>query len=478
MSSIVYMKSKNSDKVYVYVNEKTGSGYSRRCIGHLDKVTGEIVPNKERGGTPTVMTRSYGINTLLRRISDDIGLSESIQIIFKDSWDSIMTLAFYSLCEGSHITGLERWMEFNESPRMWPLSIDQVNSIMKDITQERIESFFRVWKNKMGDHEYVVTSISTERSTNKESKNDFEKEFSTEIQMCFGRDSGLPVAYSIHPTKYRSVTEMATSLDWMEWLNGSGPSFFFTLEQTGEIDVDSIIGTEHDYLLELPPKDNLFARTLDGFSTDRKGYSIEMDADRREIHGIDVDVYLFYDPMKAEIETSRFLEIMNRCKFELDNQHYVASHSSLYNRYFLFRGRGDCEFNSEEIMKHNKEAGYRIFMTNRHKDRSQVLRMVERVDYFREMFEKIKGDEDISAIKLYTASVLKSRFFIQFLATILGERLRRMISDAELNETVESVLYQMKCMIRVDRSDRKRPLMSDMNEHQREILDKLLFNTT
>ena len=478
MSSIVYMKSKNSDKVYVYLNEKTESGYRRRCIGHLDKETGEIVPNKEKGDAPTVATRSYGVNLLLRKISDDIGLTESIQVIFKDSWDSIMTLAFYSLCEGSHITGLERWMEFNETPRMWPLSIDQVNSILKGITEENAESFFRVWNNKMKNDSYVVSSISTEQSVNKESKNDFEKEFSTEIQVCFGKESGLPVAYRVHPTKYRSMAEMNASYDWMKWLNGTNPLFFFTEEQTNEIDTDSIIGTDRPFILELPRGNNLFVNILNEFRIDGSMHSAEMEKYKLMIHGTNVNAFLLYDPMEAEIETARFLEIMNRCKFELDNQHYVASHSPLYNRYFLFRGRGDNEFNSEEIMRHNRSAGYRIFLTNDDADRLWILGLVERMDHFRTMFEHIKGDEDISAIKLYTSSMTISRYFIQFLATILGERLKQIISDAELNETVESVLYQMKCLIRVDRSDRKRPLMSNMNDHQKAILDILLFNRT
>ena len=474
MSSIVYMKSKNGDKVYVYVNEKTESGYRRRCIGHLDKVTGEIVPNREKGEAPTVAARSYGVNLLLRNISDDLGLTESLQVIFKESWDSIMTLAFFSLCEGSHITGLERWMEFNETPRMWPLTIDQVNSIIKGVTLERIDSFFKVWNSKMGDEGYDISSISTEISVSKESKNDFEKEFSTEIQVCFGKESGLPVAYRIHPTRYRSVPEMVSSFDWMEWLDGTEPRLLFTKEQTMEIDLDSIITSGRPYILELPSKNSLFANILDRFSIVKNRYSVGMSDYELEVHGTGVKIYVLYDPMEAEIETSRFLDIMNRCKFELDNQHYVASHSSLYNKYFLFRGRGDLEFNSEEIMKNNRMAGFRIFVSNVSTDRTKILGMVERMDHFRSMFEHLKGDEDTSAIKLYSSTAIISRYFIQFLSAILGGRMRQMISDAELDETVESVLYQMKCLIRVDRSDRKRPLMSDMNEHQRMILDKLI----
>ena len=477
MTSIVYMKSKKGDNVYVYVNEKTESGYRRKCIGHLDHVTGEIVPNKEKGDAPSVTTRSYGINMLLRRISDDIGLTESIQIIFKDSWDSIMSLAFYFLCEDSSIMRLGRWMEFNETPRMWPLTIDQVNSILRGVTHENIDSFFRVWNKRAGDHRYMVSSISTEHTVDKRSKNDFEKEFSTEVQVCFGRESGLPIAYRAHPTRYRTVPDMKASVEWMEWLEGKEPFFFITGDQTEEMDPGSIAEMEGQYLFELPPSDSLFGKLMGGFKIEGNTYDPQIRTGRRELFGKRADVHIYYDPKKAEREISRFLEVMDRCRFELENQHYVASHSSLYNKYFLFRGRGDVEFNSEAMMNHNRPAGYRILISNEISDPGDAFDLTDRIDFFRGMFERMRNDEDVTALKLYTGSNIASRMFIQFLATILGERLRRMLSDAGLDETLESTLFQMKCMMRVDQSNRKKPLMSEMNEHQREIMDRLIFSS-
>ncbi|MBO7351996.1 MAG: hypothetical protein J6U12_03670, partial [Candidatus Methanomethylophilaceae archaeon] len=364
MSSIVYMKSKKGDNVYVYLNEKTESGYRRKCIGHLDRITGEIVPNREKGDAPSVVTRSYGVNLLLRKISDDIGLTESLQIIFKDSWDSIMTLVFYILCEGSGFDKLERWMEFNETPRMWPLNLDQVNSILKGVTQDAIDSFFRVWNKRVDDEGYVVSSVSTEQTVDKASKNDFEKEFYTEIQVCFGRESGLPIAYRIHPTRYRTVPEMIESERWMEWLDEKKPSYYLTKEQTEEMDIVPIAGMDRSYLLELPTSNNLFDSYLEGFKVEDGTYASQVRTGRRRISGHDANIHIFYDPRRAELEISRFLAMMDRCHFELTNQQYVVSHSALYNRYFIFKGREEAEFNSEAIMKHNKPAGFRILVSN------------------------------------------------------------------------------------------------------------------
>ena len=52
MSSIVYLKNKTNGKTYAYLNEsvwdkETGRcRCKRKCLGHLDPATGEIIPNK------------------------------------------------------------------------------------------------------------------------------------------------------------------------------------------------------------------------------------------------------------------------------------------------------------------------------------------------------------------------------------------------------------------------------------------------
>ena len=50
MSSIVYLKNKTNGKTYAYLNESVWDSETgkckckRKCLGHLDPVTGDIVP--------------------------------------------------------------------------------------------------------------------------------------------------------------------------------------------------------------------------------------------------------------------------------------------------------------------------------------------------------------------------------------------------------------------------------------------------
>ena len=89
MTSLVYLRNKTNDRVYVYVNEKVTdkegrSTYRRRCIGHLDEETGDIIPNTHRSQSPSADIEYIGMSKTIRELSDRIGLSEVLKMKFAE----------------------------------------------------------------------------------------------------------------------------------------------------------------------------------------------------------------------------------------------------------------------------------------------------------------------------------------------------------------------------------------------------------
>ena len=475
MSSLVYLKSKNGDTVYVYVNEKGEDGrYHRRCIGHLDPITGEVLENKKKEHRTEAKVRSYGVNLLLGRISDSIGLTESLQVVFKDSWDSVLSFAFYCLTEGSLLTDMGRWMEFNETPRMWPLTPDEIKDILRDITQESIDSFFRVWNKMCGNTGYMLTALSIGRPANKVARADYDGLFSTEIEVCYGIGTGIPVAYHIQPTPYRTVHDMVSSATWDDWMDNDRTSYLIEREQAGEFGWEQILNIDNQYIVSFSKDDPMFRKMLNQYCRDRVLNSSQVKTFRYNFRGKRVFLHTFFNPMDAELETSRFLLAMDRCRMELESKNYEVSHAPFYNKYFITTDRNKIEMNSEAIMRHNQAAGYQIVMSNSFDDPAETMRWMRRNDYCRKMFNSVRNPDELTAMKLFVETNMRSRMFIQFLATILGSKLTDMISRSGLNETVDSVLLQMKELIRVNIDSRRKPIMAEPNEHQRSILDMLL----
>lgn len=480
MSSIVYLKSKNGETVYVYVNEKGDDGkYSRRCIGHLDPVTGEIVPNRHRSSENNAHVRSYGINMLLRDISDSIGLTDALKITFTDTWDSILSCAFYCLSENTPVAEMEQWMEFNETPRMWPLKMTDLMSIMKMITQDDIDSFFKVWKKRAGDERFVLSMLSSDRTIEKSSKRDFEKLFSTDIELCYGKDSELPIGYLYHPTGFRSAYEMFSASDRFDWVEGDNCEYVVEEVQAKATGLESIMPLGVRNTVEIPRDDSLFRRMISEHQINDVMDAPRVSTIPYKYGGRNRFIHMHYNPEKAEVEISRFLSMIERCRYELTTGQYVPSHAPIYNKYFLSHGRGNVELNSDAIMANNSSAGIRMNISNHIEDPIEANKWFRHNDAARILQAKIINDTDLVAMKLYLQPNLISRMFIQFVALILNNALEdRMRKSGLADLSVHNILYRMKRMIRVNLDNRKNPLMSDMDDIQERIMESLIVRTS
>jgi len=475
-SSYVYLRSKDGNTVYVYVNEKNEKGgYSRICIGHLDPVTGDIVPNRQKARVQEAKVRSYGINMLLRDISDTIGLTDALRITFTDTWDSILSCAFFCLAENMPMVDMGPWMEFNETPRMWPLSTEDLLSIMRTISQEDIDSFFRVWKKRTGDERFVISMLSVDRSVEKANKRDLEKLFSTEIELCYGKDSGLPVGYHLHPTGFRNLYEMFSASERFGWADGDNSEYVIEENQTNAVGLDSIIPMGIRNTAEIPKDNMLFTRMISEHRINDVMHTPRVSTVQYRYDGKVRFIHMHYDPGKAEVEISRFLNMIGRCRYELTSRQYVPSHVTIYSKYFINHGSGTVELNSEAIMARNNAAGIRMNISNHIQEPMEANKWYRYNGTARELLEKVSNDKDMVALKLYLQVNFVPRMFIQFIAFILNNALEdRMRRSCLADLTVHNILYRMKRMIRVNIPSRKNPLMSEMDDIQKRIMEALL----
>ena len=153
MSSIVFVKNPNGT-TYAYENisywdkqEKT-TKHKRKCIGHVDTVSGEVIPNRKRKGEESAASskqnccvKGIGISLLFDRIADEIGLSKIMRSVFNDDWQQIM----YLLSEGTALSRVERWSAANSAPYKNILTSQRVSELLVRITAERQLMFFSRW---------------------------------------------------------------------------------------------------------------------------------------------------------------------------------------------------------------------------------------------------------------------------------------------------------------------------------------------
>ena len=236
MSSLVYLKSKNGT-VYVYENysywdknEKKPKS-RRKCIGHLDPLTKEILPNGQQGGDhskeqdrpkkegPKYSSRSCGVTTLLEKVTDDIGLRNILKKSFPDDWAAILTCAYFLVSEGQALSRAETWTKQTVTPYGEQISSQRISELLKRITSDRTQEFFSSWIKHNQSNEYYcmdITSVSSYSELNEFVSYGYNRDGEDlpqiNLLMISGHTSHLPLYFMVLPGSIHDVSTLEESL--------------------------------------------------------------------------------------------------------------------------------------------------------------------------------------------------------------------------------------------------------------------------
>ena len=137
--AIVHQKNRKNGVTYVYESEgywdkeKQQARSHRKCIGKLDPETGEFIPSKKYlaekeleslkkrppGPAPTVEERLFhGATYLFDAIGERLGVSHDLKQCFPDTYDKILSVAYYLIMEDRNSLPLPQMGQNTCSP-LW-----------------------------------------------------------------------------------------------------------------------------------------------------------------------------------------------------------------------------------------------------------------------------------------------------------------------------------------------------------------------
>lgn len=179
MSSLVRVKSK-SGRIYVYEvesfwnKEKKKPDSHRKCIGHIDEVSGDLVPNRPiaksgqslNSAKPSAEFKAEGIGNfaLIDKIAQSSGLLECLQDVFPVEWPYIMTCCQYLCGSENPLYRCERWSFHNATYLDGQLASQRISELLTVLTPDRQREFFRAWSAHNSANEYFaldITSVSS-----------------------------------------------------------------------------------------------------------------------------------------------------------------------------------------------------------------------------------------------------------------------------------------------------------------------------
>ena len=241
--SRVYLKNKATGVTYVYEcvsfwdKAKKKPGSKRTCIGKLDITTGELIPSKrlhspvkpmQQGQTATV--KSVGAVQLLEDICCKLQVDKIIKETFPESWELILSLAYFQTMEKKPLSKIEHWTEVHAHPYGQFIDHRRVSELLPLITEDKQLFFFKQWAKLRMQEEclaYDITSISSYSQLNNMVRPGYNRDEESlsqiNLAMLFGEQSQLPVYFRTLPGSTRDVSTLKHFLQTASFLQMKRP---------------------------------------------------------------------------------------------------------------------------------------------------------------------------------------------------------------------------------------------------------------
>ena len=178
----------NRSGKYTYLYEceswrdKNGKVVGRRkVIGKIDPATGEkhykpeYVERMESAGAPMEIpvtgkffsledvkkssVLEYGAFHLLKRISENTGLTNALQEALSRYWKEVFALAAHLVINGEPLMYCSDWIEETEFYPVGDMSSQRISELLASITSDEREHFYQSWCRRRQESEYLALDI-------------------------------------------------------------------------------------------------------------------------------------------------------------------------------------------------------------------------------------------------------------------------------------------------------------------------------
>lgn len=479
------------EATYHWDKEKKQSRCTRRLIGRVDDKTGDIIPtdgrcrkdkttkekiSSKRGPVPVTSTRHmyYGATYLLKKFSDELGLTSDLKASFPNTYKKLLSIAFYLILEDNNpLYRFEKWYLTHKHPYGEDITSPRSSELFSSIKDEQVNKFFRLQGKRRVEDEYWAydsTSISSYSETlsqvqyGKNKEND--KLPQINLLLVFGEKSGLPFYYrklagNIPDSK--TVKHLLEDLDIL----GFGKAKF--VMDRGFYSEDNINGLykEHikflvgtrlslkfikKHLDEIYDDIRMFINYDEGINTygctvtadwdytQNRPYKGDVIRDKRRMY-----IHYYYSIDKGADDEQAFDQKIASLYKELVDGNLVESHKKTYDQFFVVKTtpkRGRQVYYKEDAIKEARRYfGYFVLVSNEKMDAFTALHLYRMKDVVEKAFGNLKERLNMRRFLVSSERGLDGKIFVEFIALILISYLDHKMRETELYK--EYTLHQL-----------------------------------
>ena len=524
MAAIVYQTNKKTGVTYVYESishwdkEKQQSRARRRCIGKVDPETKEIVPTRKRtpatgktrqGSPPITMTsRSfYGATYLFDRIGQETGVVEDLKKCFPDSYQKILSLAYYLILEDKNsLSRFPRWAAAHRHPYGEIIASQRSSELFASISEDARQRFFHLQGKRRVEKEYLAydtTSVSSYskclRQVRYGKNKDHEPLPQINLTLLFGQQSRLPFYYR---KLAGNIPDVKTLKRLLVDMNTLGYKKFKVVLDRGfysTANINDLYKHHMKFLIAAKLSLKRVRSHLDTvrdkmrdwhyFSQDYQlyAYSLPIDWDYSQDRPYKKDtikgkrrmyLHLFFSPERALEKEITFNTKMAELQRELESGQRHPEHEKQYARYFEVKNtpvRGITVTAKSEAMQEAKRYyGYFALLSNDIKDAVDALETYRNKDLVEKAFNNLKERLNLRRVAVSSEKSLDGKLFVQFIALIFLSYITRRMQENNLFKkyTLHEVLDEFD-LIECFEAPGRRLQVGEVTKRQEELYSQM-----
>ena len=475
----------------------------------------EPAPSPSRG-RPSYSGESsnllYGHTWFLDMLADSSGLRDDLVHVFesRETADRILTMAYYSLVDGSsysHLAGEQRIAWF---PSAEPIEAWDATRITASVTENDRQALFRCRRARtdasswLGVDSTSFTHYGRKLSDSKRGKNK-EHDFADQVNVLVVYDvtDGSPVYYRRMPGNMPDTRSMRVTLRELDDNGFANINLVLDRGYVSEEVIAMLVKGRHPFVMMAKTGDSQIAKAIREADYDEMthhsnwidshgvfgkvlDYRFKVCVKGEERETDTMKMCLFFDPelqgesrkevSRTAAEMAAQLEAMRRDRDTVD-----ADTMAKYSRYFdirLTKSRHVRSYtmNEENMRKDVAKTGYFAILTNclppsRH-SLAEILDIYGMRDEQEKSFMFIKSEQDGRRLRTSKEQTADGRLFIQFVALILNCMIyRRFLASKELQSffpTRQHMLEDLRS-IRLIRHPRKAKIITEIVGRQVDV---------
>lgn len=497
-------------KVYIYSvdsywdKEKKAPRNRQRLIGSLDPVSGDFIARKPK---PSAAEKAMagvsahclvvGPALLLEKLTAGLELAPLLRQCFPNDADRILCVVYFIVQKGLPLSHCETWCVNHLHPHDGILSSQDISRLLDSISETERQRFFSFWLKKISEKEFLcydITSVSSYSEGNEYIKygynRDHEKLPQLNLAMLYGQHSHRPAYYRRMPGNISDVSTLKTTIRSLDCLDGGKMHFVLDRGFYSKGDVDDMLRTRNNFTLALPSGlkwvEAAFDKHLEDIQTpehyikfcDKESLFAVTEMMRWPDSNRRCYLHICYNASKAADDFDGLTNRLIAWKEELEANRLVKEHEEMYERFFEIsetpkRGR-KVTYNKQAIIDYRRKyAGVFGILSVNIRSAVQALECYRNRDVVENSFDDLKNQLDMKRLRVHTAGRMDSRIFLQFLALIYVNEIRKaMQADSILkNLTVRELMEVLEPLTRITYSHRYGRLYSEMSKEQRHIFE-------